>query len=113
MASRPTGPAVKARNNKGIPLEGSARIPFLISDPGTIKPGTVVHEALANVDFKPTILALMGVPGAGSDEGRDASALLRTGTAPPDWKNITFSRHAGGNWLMATSLDRPRTPCGC
>ena len=48
------------RVNKGIPLEGSARIPFLISYPGKIKPGTVIHEALNNVDFKPTILALMG-----------------------------------------------------
>ena len=78
------------RVNKGLPLEGSARIPFLISYPGTIKPGTIVHEALANVDFKPTILALMGVPGAGSDEGRDASALFRTGQTPANWKNVTF-----------------------
>ena len=91
------------RVNKGLPLEGSARIPFLISYPGTIKPGTIVHEALANVDFKPTILALMGVPGAGSDEGRDASALFRTGQTPANWKNVTFSRNSAGNWLMAAT----------
>ena len=88
---------------KGIPLEGSARISFLISYPGVIKPGTVLHEALANVDFKPTILALMGCAPDPTDEGRDASALFRTGTAPAGWKNVAFSRHSGGGWLMAVT----------
>jgi arylsulfatase A-like enzyme len=91
------------RVNKGIPLEGSARIPFLIAYPGAIKPGTVVHEALANVDFKPTLMGLLGLPRDARDEGRDASALLRTGRAPTDWKNVTFSRNSGGNWLMAAT----------
>lgn len=91
------------RVNKGIPLEASARIPFLISFPGRIKPGTVIHEALNNADFKPTILALMGVPSAGADEGRDASALFLTGQAPTGWADVTFSRHSGGNWLMAAT----------
>jgi arylsulfatase A-like enzyme len=91
------------RVNKGIPLEGSARIPFLISAPGLIKPGTVIHEALANVDFKPTILALLGLPADPKDEGRDTSALFRAGKAPADWKNVAFSRNAPGAWLMAVN----------
>ncbi len=91
------------RVNKGIPLEGSARIPFLIAAPGLIKPGTVIHEALANVDFKPTILGLLGLPADAKDEGRDASALLRGGQAPAGWKNVAFSRNSAGNWLMAVS----------
>ena len=78
------------RVNKGIPLEGSARIPFLIHYPGTIKPGTVVHEALSNVDFKPTLLGLLGLPRDERDEGRDASALFRAGKAPAGWKNVTY-----------------------
>ena len=88
---------------KGIPLEGSARIAFLIAYPGVIKPGTVIHEALANVDFKPTILPLMGFAADPQDEGRDASALFRTGRAPAGWKNVAFSRNSGGNWLMAAT----------
>ncbi|MCX7044143.1 MAG: sulfatase [Candidatus Sumerlaeota bacterium] len=95
------------RVNKGIPLEGSARIPFLMSYPGRIKPGTVIHEALNNTDFKPTILALMGAPRDGDDqrgdEGRDASALFLTGKAPASWKNVTISRNANGLWLMAAT----------
>ena len=88
---------------KGIPLEGSARIAFLISYPGVIKPGTVIHEALANVDFKPTVLALMGCASDPHDEGRDASALFRSGQAPAGWKNVAFSRNSGGNWLLAVT----------
>jgi arylsulfatase A-like enzyme len=90
------------RVNKGIPLDGSARIPFVISYPGRIKPGTVIHQALGTVDFKPTLLGLLGLPQDPKDEGRDASTILLTGRAPADWKNIVFSRHAGGQWLMAT-----------
>ena len=89
------------RNNKGIPEEGSARIPFVISYPGKIKPGMVVHEALATVDFKPTVLRMMGVADDSRNEGRDASALFLTGKAPADWKNIAFSRM--GSWMMAVS----------
>lgn len=91
------------RTNKGIPLEGSARIPFVISFPGKIRSGTVVHEALNNVDFKPTLLGLLGLPRDPNDEGRDASALFFSGKAPADWRNVTFSRHAAGNWLMAAN----------
>ena len=89
--------------NKGVPFEASARIPFVISYPGIIKPGTVIHEALATVDFKPTVLGLLGISPDNRDEGRDASALLRTGKPPANWQDMTFSRNAGGQWLMAVS----------
>ena len=89
--------------NKGIPFEGSARIPFVIAYPGKIKPGTVVHEALSTVDFKPTLLGLLGLPRDQRDEGRDASALFLDGKAPVGWKDVAFSRNANGNWLMAVS----------
>ncbi|MBM3859538.1 MAG: DUF229 domain-containing protein [Verrucomicrobia bacterium] len=89
--------------NKGVPFEASARIPFLISYPGKIKPGSVVHEALNTTDFKPTLLGLLGLPRDERDEGRDAATIFLTGKTPPDWKNITVSRHANGRWLMAVS----------
>jgi len=94
------------RDNKGVPLEGSAKIPFVIRCPGKIKPGTVVTQALSCVDFLPTVLALMGVKTAGKEEGRDASALL-TGKAPADWDDIVFFRGTGKgdsvNWLAAAT----------
>jgi len=91
------------RNNKGVPFEGSARIPFLLTYPGKVKPGTVIHEALNNTDFKPTILSLMGVANLAGDDGCDASTLFLTGKTPAAWRNVTFSRNSGGKWLMAVT----------
>jgi arylsulfatase A-like enzyme len=94
------------RHNKGIPCEGSARIPFIVHAPGHIKPGTVIHQALGTVDFKPTLLGLLGVNFKEPCEGRDASGLLRSGKAPAGWKDIAFVRIGGGkpggkSWLGA------------
>jgi arylsulfatase A-like enzyme len=82
------------RHNKGVPMEASSRIPFLLHAPGVVKPGTVVREALGTVDFKPTILSLMGIGNPGKDEGRDAAALFK-GTAK-DWNDVAFIRIGGG-----------------
>jgi arylsulfatase A-like enzyme len=91
------------RHNKGIPNEGSARIPFVIRAPGLIPAGVVVKEALGTVDFKPTLLGLLGVPAGTPSEGRDASVLFRTGQAPNGWEDITFVRIGSvpGGWFGA------------
>jgi arylsulfatase A-like enzyme len=91
------------RNAKGIPFEASAKIPFLITAPGKIKPGTVIAATLGNVDFKPTIQKLLGLPADSRDEGRDASALFITGKIPNDWSDITFVRigESSSGWLGA------------
>jgi len=94
------------RQNKGVPFEASAKIPFVVRAPDRIAAGTVIDEALGCVDFLPTILALMEVPRAGLEEGRDASALLRTGSAPDDWLDVAFLRQAGkqrDGWLAAVT----------
>lgn len=89
-----------ARHNKGVPYEGSARIPFLIRWPAKIKPGTVVRQSLDCTDFLPTILALMGVATSGKEEGRNVSRLFTEGRAPADWNDITFLRAAGTSNLL-------------
>lgn len=93
------------RDNKGVPLEASARIPFLVYAPGRVAPGTVVREALGTVDFKPTILSLLGVANPDRDEGRDASALFRTGRAPAGWDDVAFVRIGGGTRGTAATED--------
>lgn len=92
------------RDNKGVPMEGSARIPFLLRAPGVVKPGTVIHQALCNVDFKPTVLSLMGIPNPAKDEGRDASPLF-TRKGGIDWKDVAFIRIGGGNQRAAKDED--------
>jgi len=92
------------RQNKGVPYEGSAKVPFVVRWPEKIKAGTIIRETLGCHDFLPTILKLMEVKTAGKEDGRDASALFTTGKAPAGWKDITFFRGTGTkseNWLAA------------
>ena len=96
------------RLNKGVPYEGSARIPFLMYCPGKVKPGTVIDRALSNIDFLPTVMSLLDVPLTHKVDGRDASALF-TGVPAADWEDITFIRstgrlgRAGNAWLSAVT----------
>lgn len=80
------------RDNKGVPMEGSSRIPLLIRAPGLIKPGTVVTQSLGSVDFKPTILSLLGVTDSSASEGRDASPLFTGDAKAKDWHDVNFLR---------------------
>ena len=49
------------RDDKGLPYETSATVPFVIRYPGVIPAGKVINKANSNADFAPTILGLMGV----------------------------------------------------
>jgi arylsulfatase A-like enzyme len=93
------------RLNKGVPYEGSARIPFVVYYPEKIPGGTVVPQALSCVDFLPTVLSLMGVETAGREQGRDAAPLFM-GRTPPDWEDIAFLRGTSrAGWLCALTDD--------
>jgi uncharacterized sulfatase len=89
------------RLNKGVPYEGSAKIPFVMYYPKKIKGGTVVNHVLTCVDFLPTVLSLMGVKTAGLEQGRDASGLL-AGKTRSGWKDIGFMRGTH-DWLCAVT----------
>ena len=98
------------KDNKGNPLEASAKIPFLIHYPDKINRGTVIHEALSTVDFLPTIMNLMEVPISKMAQGRDVSQLFTTGSAPENWDDVIFIRGTGQrdnkpdiNWLAAVT----------
>ena len=91
------------RLNKGVPYEGSARIPFIMVCPGKLPAGTVRDEALSCVDFLPTVMSLMDVPVKHDVDGRDASQLL-AGKAE-NWNDLAFLRSTSGKtpWLAAVS----------
>lgn len=82
------------RQNKGVPLEASCKIPFVIRYPGSISAGTRVDAAINTVDFLPTVLKMMGVGTAGKERGRDCSELF-TGETPEDWDDVIFARSTG------------------
>lgn len=93
------------RQNKGVPYEASARVPFLLYDAHQVRPGTVVHEALTSVDFLPTVCDLMGVSVPHPVHGRNAATLFRTGRAPADWIDVAFLRstETQPGWLAAVT----------
>ena len=92
------------RQNKGVPYEGSTRIPFLVRFPGKIKPGTRIDQALTSIDFAPTILPMMGVQTDQAFDGRDASPLFLSEPAD-DWQDMAIVRGTGDKqgWLMAVT----------
>lgn len=99
-----------SRDNKGVPYEASAKIPFVLYYPEKVPAGTVINEAMTCVDFLPTALSLMGVATAGQEQGRDASELFTAAKAPADWKDVAFMRGTGRrpgeqdiNWLAAVT----------
>ena len=83
------------RQNKGIPLEASAKVPFVIRYPKSIPADRRVSQVLNTVDFLPTMLALMEVGTTGREEGRDCSSILTTGQHPRGWSDVTFLRSTG------------------
>ena len=98
------------RDNKGIPYEASARIPFLLYYPQKVEMKTIVDEALTCVDFMPTILRLMDVPAVAAVQGRDASALFVKDTSSELWNDVAFIRGTGQrgagrdiNWFGAVT----------
>lgn len=82
------------RDNKGVPYEGSSKAPFIIRYPEALKSGAVVDEAMSMVDFKPTLLSIMGLDLV-KQEGVDASALLVKDNAGVTLDGKAFMRGTG------------------
>ncbi len=93
------------RSEKGVPYEGSARIPFLFSLPGVVPAGLKIDVALNTADFLPTVLPLLGLETPEAVDGRNASELFRGETAP-GWRDLTFLRGTTGNRWVAAVTDR-------
>ena len=92
------------RLNKGVPYEGSARIPFVIYCSGKVPAGTVVGEALSCVDFLPTVMSLMDVNHGLQVGGRNAANLFRAKGCR--WRDLTILRSTSNpqaQWLCAVS----------
>ena len=78
--------------DKRFMYEESLRMPFLISFPGMIKPGTVNDRMILNVDFAPTLLELAGAKIPDDMQGRSIVPLLR-GRRPSNWRTSMYYRY--------------------
>lgn len=90
------------RLNKGVPYEGSARIPFLLYGPGKVPPGTVINAALGTVDFLPTVMDLLGHSIPHQVDGRNASPLF-TQSDNDAWEDIAIVRSTGNPGRSGTA----------
>lgn len=89
------------RLNKGVPYEGSAKIPFIVHYPNGVQANQVIDQAANTTDWMDTFLHLMNVQNKPKVEGRNLTPLLN-GEAS-DWKDITFVRSTGEikGWVAA------------
>jgi arylsulfatase A-like enzyme len=58
----PDGGTTPFKGEKATNWEGAFRVPCLIRWPGVVKPGTVVNDVCAHMDFIPTFAAAAGEP---------------------------------------------------
>lgn len=91
------------RRNKGVPYEASARVPFVIRYPDGIKAGKVINTAYNNIDFVPTVLAMMDVKTNAEFHGIDASDDFMNNEMNITGDRITYFAKSGGWWVCAVN----------
>lgn len=95
------------RQNKGVPMEASGKIPFVIHWPKGIAPGIRIDHALNTTDFMPTILPMMGASPSGKEEGRNLSKWFKGNKV--EGPDVTFMRGTTKNvadtsgWIAAVT----------
>jgi arylsulfatase A-like enzyme len=114
---------------KRWPHEESARVPFLIRYPRTIRAGQVIADPFSTVDVYPTLAALAGIEPPVGIDGLDYSPLLTgKGTAAPrdyaflqmlyayvpwpGWRALrtrqySYARTVKGPWLLFDMVKDP------
>lgn len=78
--------------NKGVPLDDSARIPFIISYPAGMREGIRVENVMSVTDFTPSLLSFCNIQTQARYDGRDLSALWKGDKLPEQYKDIVFMR---------------------
>ena len=104
--------------------DSALKIPLILRWPGVLAPDTVWEGLAQNVDFAPTLLDWLGLPGSGTMEGVSLAPWLGTDrppTQPPrtfgfvEWQDVVFGvrtleskllLNPRGAWLRKTPYDR-------
>lgn len=75
-------------------FENSIRIPLIICWPGAVKPGTVIHEVVSNLDTFASVLGMLGLtfPQNVRQQGADFSPLLR-GQKVTRWRDTLYGQY--------------------
>lgn len=78
--------------NKGVPLDDSSRVPFIISYPAGMRQGIRIEHVMSVVDFTPSLLSFCNIQPTVRYDGRDLSALWKGEKLPDIYKDIVFMR---------------------
>jgi len=78
--------------DKRLMYEESLRMPFLVSYPRRVSPGSSTEAMVLNVDVAPTILDWCGVEVPEWMQGRSAVPVLE-GEVPGDWRTSMYYRY--------------------
>ncbi|NWQ39623.1 arylsulfatase [Bacillus sp. EB106-08-02-XG196] len=82
---------------KALAYEGSAKVPFILSDPGNVlglKKNQVAKEVVELRDIMPTLLDAAGVEIPNSVDGKSVLPLLNE--KPGEWREYIHGEHAYG-----------------
>lgn len=106
------------RGRKGQSYEGGFRVPFIVSWPAIIQPGTISHAPVMNLDLFPTLVALSGLalPEDRIIDGKNIQGLL-TGEETDSPHDAIFFYHydllegiRAGQWKYFRKLNRYAWP---
>jgi arylsulfatase A-like enzyme len=92
-------------------FDESQRMPFLVRYPGGVRPGSVSHDMVDNLDFAPTLLDYAGQDIPESMQGRSFRSILQ-GQTPVGWRQSVYYRywmHMAHHWVPAHYGIRTRT----
>ena len=81
----------------------SAKMPFIVRYPKTIKAGTRSDAIVENVDFPALMLDFAGAKIPPSMQGRSFRSICETGIEPANWKQATYYRY----WMHMAHHDNP------
>lgn len=94
--------------NKGVPMDDSSRIPFIISYPAGLPAGIVVEPVVLVVDFAPSLLSFCGIAAPCPFDGRDLAQVWKGEKLPDMDKDIIFMR-APTTTMVQSDWDESRT----
>ncbi len=81
--------------------DATIRVPLVWRLPRAFPPGTTYGGPVRHIDIVPTVLALLGLPGADATQGHDLLSALAGRTPPPDLAQYAEARLAEEGFGMA------------
>ncbi len=78
--------------NKGVPMDGSAKVPFIISYPSKLKKAKKQDNVLGLIDLTPTLLSIVGIENDTHFEGRNVAKLMTHGKLKKGQEDAVYMR---------------------